>query len=78
MKAVSLLLYKKTLDKGRISEGTISTKEEKSQVIIYESAFLKSCCCFYLTKGLPSDPIVDGIQTEKNADGKENPFIKGE
>ena len=65
MKAVSLLLYKKILDKGRISEGTISTKGEKSQVIFYESGFLKSCCCFYLTKGLPSDTIVDGIQTEK-------------
>ena len=76
MKAVSLLLYKKILDKGRISEGTISTKGEKSQVIFYESGFLKSCCCFYFTKGLPSDTIVDGIQTEKNADGK-SPFIKG-
>ena len=75
MKAVSLLLYKKILDKGRISEGTISTKEEKSQVIFYESAFLKSCCCFYLTKGLPSDTIVDGIQTEKNADGKKKGLL---
>ena len=74
MKAVSLLLYKKILDKGRISEGTICTKGEKSQVIFYESAFLKSCCCFYLTKGLPSDTIVDGIQTEK-ADGKEKALL---
>ena len=78
MKAVSLLLYKKILDKGRISEGTISTKGEKSQVIFYESAFLKSCCCFYLTKGLPSDTIVDGAQTEKMQTEKKKPFYRGQ
>lgn len=65
MKALSLLLDKKILDKPGVRRNEISTKGEKSQVIFYESAFLKSCCCFYLTKVDPSDTIVDGIQTEK-------------